>query len=449
MRTTLLAILLASPAAVAAPPNVVVILADDLGWGDLGCYGQTKIRTPHLDKLAADGVRFTQAYAGSTVCGPSRCSLLTGLHCGHARVRGNGKTTLLPQDVTVAKLLQQASYATANVGKWGLGDPGSTGVPAKQGFDHFFGYLNHGHAHNYYPDHLWKHETKVPLRNVQTGGVASDRVEYAPDLIRDDAIRFVTENKAKPFFLYWCPVQPHANNERQKAEGKGSEVPTDAPYTNESWPQAEKDKAANITRLDADVGLFLAKLDELGLTKNTLVLFTSDNGPHKEAGNDPEFFKSSGPFQGIKRSLHDGGIRVPGIVRWPGKAAPGKVSDHVWAFWDVLRTACEVAGVVPPLTDGISLLPSLDDCCFQQKHEFLYWEFHEGGSQQAVRHGDWKAVRRWGQPLRLFDLQADPGEATDVAKQHPDVVRRIEKYLTTARTENPDWPMPLVRSPKR
>ncbi len=449
MRTALLILLLLASPAAAAPPNVVVILADDLGWGDLGCYGQTRIKTPHLDKLAADGVRFTQAYAGSTVCGPSRCSLLTGLHCGHARVRGNGRTTLLPQDVTLAKLLQQAGYATANVGKWGLGDVGSTGVPSKQGFDHFFGYLNHGHAHNYYPDHLWKHETKVPLRNVQTGGVASVRVDYAPDLIRDDAIRFMTENKAKPFFLYWCPVQPHANNERQKADGKGSEVPSDAPYTNESWPQAEKDKAANITRLDADVGMFLAKLDELRLTKNTLVLFTSDNGPHKEAGNDPEFFKSSGPFQGFKRSLHDGGIRVPAIIRWPGKATPGKVSDHVWAFCDVLRTVCEVAGVAPPLTDGISVLPSLDDCCFQQKHEFLYWEFHEGGSQQAVRHGDWKAVRRWGQPLRLFDLKADPGEATDVANQHPDVVKRIEAYLTTARTENPDWPMPLVRSPKR
>ena len=442
MRTALLGLLLAVPATAAERPNIVVILADDLGWGDLGCYGQQKIKTPNLDKLAGDGVRFTQMYAGSTVCAPSRCVLMTGLHAGHARVRGNGKGAFLqPTDVTVAKLLQQSGYVTANVGKWGLGDPGSAGVPARQGFDQFYGYLNHVHAHNYYPDHLWRHEERVPLRNVQAKGVASVRADYAPDLLRDEAVRFVTANTGKPFFLYWAPVQPHSNNERQRADGRGLEVPTDEPYTREPWPQAERDKAASITRLDADVGHFLGKLDDLGLRDNTLVLFASDNGPHKEAGNNPAFFASSGPFQGIKRSLHDGGIRVPGIVRWPGKATAGKVSDHACAFWDVLPTLCEAAGVAPPATDGISFVPALGECCYQKPHDFLYWEFHEGGSQQAVRHGDWKAVRRVGQPVRLFDLKADPGEATDVAAKRPDVVRRVEEYLLTARTESKDWPL--------
>jgi arylsulfatase A-like enzyme len=449
MTTPLIALLMAAPAA-AARPNIVVILADDLGWGDLGCYGQAKIKTPHLDKLASQGVRYTQAYAGSTVCGPSRCVLMTGLHAGHARVRGNGRTTLRPEDVTVARVLKDVGYVTANVGKWGLGDPGTTGVPSKQGIDHFFGYLNHGHAHNYYPAHLWRHEEKVLLRNVETGGVSSVRLDYAPDLLRDDAIRFVTENKSKPFFLYWCPVQPHANNERQRSTGTGgSEVPSLDPYAAEPWPLAEREKAATITRLDADVGTFLAKLDELGLASNTLVIFSSDNGPHKEAGNDPAFFASSGPFQGFKRSLHDGGIRVPAIARWPGKCKPGKVSDHAWHFCDLLATCCEAANVPAPATDGISFLPSLDDCCPQRSHDFLYWEFHEGGSQQAVRHGDWKAVRKWGERLRLYNLPADPGEAMDVAAANPDVVKRIEAYLATARTDNPDWPMPAPPAKKK
>jgi len=432
----------------AAPPNIVFILADDLGYGDIGCYGQKKIKTPNLDKLAADGVRFTQAYSGSTVCAPSRCVLMTGLHTGHCRVRGNGGFFLTPADVTIAAALKRAGYATACVGKWGLGDPGTAGVPSKQGFDHFFGFLNHTHAHNYYPDHLWRHEDKVPLKNVQEKGVATKRVEYAPDLITADALTFVEKHKAGPFFLYYAPTLPHANNEKNRADGNGNEVPDDNPYTNEDWPQPEKNKAAMITRLDADVGKLLAKLKELGIEKNTVVLFSSDNGPHREGGNTIEFFASSGPFRGFKRSLTDGGIRVPAIVRWPGMVKAGTTSEHVWAFWDVFPTLCDIAGSdAPKNLDGVSFLPTLTRKGEQKSHEFLYWEFHEGGTTQAVRHGNWKAIRPApGAALELYDVTKDNGEKTNVAKDNPVVVAKIEAYLKTARTESKDWP---IRDPKK
>ncbi|MBX9582488.1 MAG: arylsulfatase [Gemmataceae bacterium] len=443
---------LASSAAADPPrrPNVVLILADDLGYGDLGSYGQTKIKTPHLDRLAADGVRFTQAYAGSTVCAPSRCALITGLHTGHGRVRGNGgdpkgNAPLRPDDPSVAELLKKAGYATALVGKWGLGEEGSTGVPNRKGFGHFFGYLNQVHAHNYYPDFLWRDGEKVSLPNrpSKVAGVAEKPVAYAPDVLLDDALRFVEANKARPFFLYFATIAPHANNERFKAAGDGNEVPSDAPYTAEDWPQPEKNKAAMITRLDADVGKLLAKLNNSSLERDTVVLFSSDNGPHKEGGNDPAFFRSAGPFRGYKRSLADGGIRVPFVVRWPGVVKPGSVSDHVGAFWDFLPTACDIAGVeTPPGRDGVSLLPTLTGKGAQKGHEFLYWEFHEGGSAQAVRHGRWKAIRSApGRPLELYDVAADPGEAADVAKDHPDIVRRIEAYLATARTDSKEFPV--------
>jgi arylsulfatase A-like enzyme len=437
----------------ARKPNIVFILADDLGYGDLGCYGQKKIKTPNLDRLAADGMKFTQAYAGSTVCAPSRCALLTGLHTGHCRVRGNGGFFLTPDDLTIAAVLKKGGYVTACCGKYGLGDPGTTGLPAKQGFDHFYGFLNHTHAHNYYPDFLWKQEVgsaeeKVPLKNVVDKGVASKRVEYAPDLITADALAFVEKNKDRPFFLYYAPTLPHANNEKTRADGNGNEVPTDAPYTNESWPQPEKDKAAMITRLDSDIGKLLEKLKELGLDKHTVVIFSSDNGPHKEGGNTIEFFASNGPFRGFKRSLTDGGIRVPAIVRWPGVVKPGTVSDHVWAFWDVFPTLCEVAGFdVPKALDGISFVQTLTGKGEQKKPDFLYWEFHEGGTKQAVRYGNWKAIRLApNTPLELYDVAKDPGEKTNVAKDHPDVVERIETYLKTARTESKDWP---IREPKK
>jgi arylsulfatase A-like enzyme len=434
-------------------PNVILILADDLGYGDLGSYGQKKIRTPHLDRLAADGIRFTQCYAGSTVCAPSRCALMTGLHTGHCRTRGNGgggtprgNVPLRPEDPCVAEVFQKAGYATALVGKWGLGEEGSTGVPNSKGFNYFFGYLNQHHAHNYYPDFLWRNGEKVPLANEQSRneGVASRPVVYTPELFRDEAIRFIEQqHRLNPFFLYFATTVPHANNEKTRVDRNGNEIPSDEPYTNEPWPQTEKNKAAMITRMDADIGRLLAKLTELGLDEKTLVIFTSDNGPHREGGNDPAFFSSSGPFSGIKRSLTDGGIRVPAIVRWNGVTKPGTASDHVWAFWDFLPTACDLVELkTPGGLDGISILPTLTGAGEQNRHEFLYWEFHEGGSKQAVRHGNWKAIRQSPSgPLALYNLRDDVREENDVAARHPDVIRRIEGYLRTARTESKEFPL--------
>ena len=448
----------ANPARAAdRPPNVVLILADDVGYGDLGCFGQTRIRTPHLDQLAKDGVRFTQSYAGSTVCAPSRCALMTGLHTGHCRVRGNGggggprsNVPLAPTDMCVAELLQRAGYATALVGKWGLGEEGSVGVPTRKGFGHFFGYLNQHHAHNYYPDFLIRGTARERIDNPQsdTENVAARRNFYAPDLLREDALRFIAANRDRPFFLFFATIAPHANNEKTRATGDGNEVPTDTPYSNEAWPQPEKNKAAMITRMDADVGAILARLRELGLERDTLVIFSSDNGPHKEGGNDPAFFRSSGPFRGFKRALTDGGIRVPTIARWPGTLRPG-TSDHVWAFWDFLPTACDLAGAaVPPGLDGVSLAPTLTGRGEQRRHEFLYWEFHEGGFKQAVRHGNWKAIRQSpGAALELYDVAADPGEARDVAAANPAVVARIEAYLRTARTDSTEFPIRPAKKP--
>lgn len=434
------------------PPSIVLILADDLGYGDLGCYGQKKIRTPNLDRLAAEGVRFTQAYAGSTVCAPSRCALMAGLHTGHCRTRGNGgggsprsNVPLRPEDGCVAELLKKAGYSTALVGKWGLGEEGSTGIPTRKGFDHFFGYLNQHHAHNYYPDFLWRGEKRVAIDNPQSkvDNVAEKPNVYVPDLCLADALRFVEEQKARPFFLYFATTIPHANNEKTRATGEGNEVPADEPYSNEDWPRAEKNKAAMITRLDSDVGKLLQKLKELSLEKETVIIFTSDNGPHQEGGNRVEFFASSGPFRGYKRSLTDGGIRVPAIIRWPGVVEPGTVSDHLWAFWDFLPTACDLAGsATPPGLDGISFAPILTGRGKQKVHEYLYWEFHEGGFKQAVRYGEWKAIRQAPrQPLELYDVVRDPAEKMNVAKEELEVVARIEEFLKTARTESKEFPI--------
>lgn len=433
-------------------PNIVLILADDLGYGDLGCYGQSKIQTPHLDELAADGIRFTQCYAGSTVCAPSRCALMTGLHTGHCRTRGNGgggsprsNVPLSKTDPCIAEVLKKAGYTTALIGKWGLGEEGSTGVPNLKGFDHFYGYLNQHHAHNYYPDFLWRNWKKEPLPNVQSDveGVAEKRVAYVPDLCRDEALKFIEVNHERPFFLFFSTTVPHANNERTKVQKNGNEVPSDAPYTKQPWPQPEKDKAAMITRMDADIGAILEKLKRYGLDEKTVVIFSSDNGPHREGGNDPAFFQSSGPFRGIKRSLTDGGIRVPGIVRWTGVTKPGTVSDHIWAFWDVLPTAAELAKATPPAgLDGISFAPTILGKGDQLKHRYLYWEFHEGGFKQAIRRDNWKAIRLGsGQPFELYDVKSDPGETRNVAALHPDVVKNIEDDFATARTDSTAFPV--------
>ncbi len=442
-------------------PNIIFILADDLGYGDLGCYGQEVIRTPNIDRMAEEGMRFTHCYAGSTVCAPSRCCLMTGYHSGHALVRGNARVPLRPEDITVAESLKSAGYHTGIIGKWGLGEPDTTGIPNRQGFDFWFGYLNQRHAHNFYPAYLWKNEKRFPLRNevvhtlngrdVTPGGVASKRVEYSHDLFAEQALEFVRSNRHEPFFLYLALTIPHANNEasRQQVEEVeipdylGMEVPDFGPYEEKDWPAPQKGHAAMITRMDADVGRLLELLTELGIDDKTIVFFTSDNGPHKEGGADPDFFRSSGPLRGFKRALYDGGIRVPMIVRWPGRIAAGTTNDLPWAFWDFLPTACDLAAIAPPEgIDGLSVLPTLLGRDSEQaRHEALYWEFHEGrGSKQAVRMGPWKGVKnRIPGPIELYDVTTDPSESTDVAAAHPDVVAKIESFLKTARTESEHW----------
>jgi arylsulfatase A-like enzyme len=432
-------------------PNIIFILADDLGYGDLGCYGQEKIKTPNLDKLAAQGLRFTQAYAGSTVCAPSRCALMTGLHTGHCRIRGNANVPLEQQDTVVGVLLKALGYITGLIGKWGLGEADSSGAPNKQGFDYFFGFVNQGHAHNYYPDFLWRNTDKVPIpANVQLKkNVAAKKVVYAHDLFTEEALQFIEKNKAGPFFLYLAYTIPHANNEAGKIEGM--EVPSDEPYSKEPWPQPQKNHAAMITRMDRDIGRLMDRLRDLGLEDNTIVFFSSDNGPHQEGGGNPFFFRSSGPLRGFKRSLHEGGVRVPLIVRWPGKLPAGKTTDQIFAFWDFLPTVLELAGgKAPDKIDGISIAPTLLGQGQQKQHDFLYWEFHEGGFQQAIRMGDWKAVReKQGGPLELYDLSKDVGEAQNIAAANADVVQRLEKLLAGARIDSPHWPVKSPKAPKK
>lgn len=428
------------------PPNIVFILADDLGYGDLGCYGQQEIRTPILDRMAAEGIRFTDCYAGSTVCAPSRCCLMTGCHTGHAWIRGNALVPLRPEDMTIAELLQRGGYATALVGKWGLGEPATTGIPNRKGFDEFFGYLNQTHAHNYYPEYLWRNETKVRLEGntERKPGVSSERRQYTPELFTNEALDFITRHRQQPFFLYLAYTIPHGNNERLRDEGVGMEVPSDVPYSGKPWPQEQKNKAAMITFLDREVGRVLQGLKDLGLDENTIVFFSSDNGPHKE-GADPAFLRSSGPLRGIKRDLYEGGIRVPMIVRWSGVIKSGSVSDMPWAFWDFLSTAAELAGVkTPDGLDGISVVPTLlGKPGEQREHEFLYWEFHEGGFKQAGRIGHWKAVRpQTNAPIELYDLSTDLGEQRNIAADRPDVTRQAESLFKTARAESERWKTP-------
>jgi len=416
-------------------PNIVLILADDLGYGDLGCYGQKMIRTPRLDRLASQGTRFTDCYAGSTVCAPSRCCLMTGLHTGHARVSKNDGKPLTPDDVTVAKLLHDAGYATAAFGKWGLGDEGTTGIPNRQGFDRWFGFLDQVHAHNYYPEYLWENTVKFPLPNKADKGVASVRKQYAPDLFTAKALEFLETNRNRPFFLYLPYTLPHANNE---AGQQGMEVPSDEPYSDRPWPQPQKNHAAMITYLDSQVGKVLDKLSVLGLENDTVVLFSSDNGPHMEGGADPRFFRSAGPLRGFKRAVYEGGIRVPLIVRWPGKVPAGRTSPQVWAFWDMLPTLAAAAGVKLPADlklDGISMLPVLISTAETPlDHPPLYWEFHERGLHQAARDGQWKAVRHNRGPLEIYDLKVDLAERHDIAAEQAEVVAKLQRIIESSQS---------------
>lgn len=434
----------ASALAAAAPqekkPNILFILADDLGYGDLGCYGQQQIKTPNIDRLAREGVRFTQAYAGSTVCAPSRCALMTGFHTGHGRVRGNADPDLplRPQDITVAEVLKGAGYRTAVYGKWSLGNLGSTGYPTRKGFDDWLGYFSQTHAHNYYPEHLLDNEKAIQLK----GNTGTRHTDYAPDLFTARALEFLSTKSEKPFFLHICYTQPHANNEMGRDTGNGMQVPDLGSYADKPWSAVEKGFAAMITRMDSDIGKVLDKLAAIGEADNTLVIFASDNGAHKEGGHDPSVFESSGPLHGIKRDMYEGGIRVPAIMRWPRVIKPGRVSDHVWAFWDFLPTAAEIAGVRAPAgIDGISLVPLLYGRP-QQQHEYLYWEFHENGFDQAIRVRDWKGVKRGRTaPLELYDLSKDVSERTNLAGQNPAVAARLGEIMSTARTESPEWPV--------
>jgi len=433
----------------AEKPNFIFILADDLGYGDIGCYGQENILTPNIDRMAKEGMMFTDGYAGSTVCAPSRGCLMTGYHTGHARIRGNGDVPLSPEDITVAEVLKSQGYVTGLVGKWGLGEAETSGIPGLQGFDEFYGYLNQVHAHNYYPDFLWRGTEKVKIEGntmSETPGVCGTCTQYSHDLFTNEAVDFIKRYKDRKFFLYLAFTIPHANNELGNAKGNGMEVPTDEPYSDRPWPQPQKNHAAMITRLDDSVGKILDLLKELGLDEKTVIIFSSDNGPHKEGGADPEFFKSSGPFQGYKRALYEGGIRVPFIARWKNKISAGSKCDTPCAFWDVLPTLAELAGTKAPTgIDGISFVPLLfsgDTSSFKGRP--LYWEFYEGGFKQALRVDNWKLINTPGTPTpELYDLSNDKGEKNNLASTSPDKCNELLELIKKMRVPSPDWKSPL------
>jgi len=444
---------LAAFSAVKQKPNIILIVADDLGYGDLGCYGQKKILTPNIDRLAAEGMRFTQAYAGSTVCAPSRCSLMTGMHNGHNRIRDNipHEIWLRPDDLTVAEVLKQAGYKTGGIGKWSLGNPGSWGIPNYQGFDYWYGHLNQDQAHFYYPDYLWENDKVVLLQKVvikdDVGKLQGNRggknVWYTHDLFTEKAVSFIEQNREDQFFLYLAYTIPHFSDYPNNTP-EHYIVPSDEPYSDKDWPQIAKNYAAMITRMDRDVGRIMDLIKKLGIDENTIVFFTSDNGPYKGSLIPIEFFDSNGPLRGGKRDLYEGGIRGPMIVRWPGKIASGQVSGQVWAFWDFLPTMAELAGLpVPREIDGISMLPALLGKK-QKNHEYLYWDYGHVRKtyKQAVRMGDWKGVRNGlAAPIELYNLRDDQSETRNVASEYPDVVAEIEQIMRTARTDSKDYPI--------
>ena len=410
-------------------PNIIYIVSDDLGYGDLGCYGQAQVETPRLDQMAQEGLRFTDHYAGHTVCRPSRLVFLTGKHTGHTAIAGNNHHVLPEGSVTVTSLLQKAGYRTAGVGKWALGREGTTGHPNKQGFDFFYGWLDQSEAHDYYPEVLYRNAKAERLPgNVNSGkkNVSSKKVTYAHTRCTEEALAFIERSKSDPFYLNLTWTIPHTNNEAGRLERDGQEVPDYGIYRDKDWPNPEKGFAAMVTLMDHDVGLILDRLKKLGIENRTLVVFTSDNGPHQEGGHKVDFFDSNGPLKGYKRSLHDGGIRVPMIAWWPGTVKPG-VSDHPSAFWDWLPTACELAGIDPPEgIDGISFAPTLlGEQAKQKKHDYLFWRWSRF---RAIRIGKWKGVAT-DKKLALFDLIQDLGEEKDVAAAHPEMVTKMNKII--------------------
>jgi arylsulfatase A-like enzyme len=440
-------------------PNIVFILADDLGYGDVGYNGQKRIRTPRIDSLAKQGIILTSHYSGSTVCAPSRASLMTGLHQGHAPVRGNRDNVLREGTLTLGKVLQSAGYRTAMIGKWGLGEQGTSGEPSKMGFDHYYGYLNQIHAHNYYPDHLVRNGQREELDNeiiIQTKGYAAgigqastNKKAYSHHLLVGEAMDFIQASQDKPFFLYLPLTIPHVNNEAKIVGTHGMEVPDYGRYADEKWPEVEKGKAAMISLMDRDVGRLQDLIDSLGLTEKTLFIFSSDNGPHDQEV-DPEFFDSNGPLRGIKRDLYEGGIRVPFVAVWPGKIRPGTRSDLPTAFWDYVPTLGAAAGAktAEVAVDGLSFLPTLlGKPAEQAGHEYLYWEFSESVHKaQAVRSGNWKLVHPFATgAYELYNLSTDLGETKNLADRHPEILARLKGYLADAHVKNDTYPLPFEK----
>ena len=469
------AILLAGGAAAAAAcsqkpvqkPNIVFILADDLGWGDLSCYGQQRFQTPNIDSLAISGMRFTQCYSGTTVSAPSRSCLITGTHSGHTAIRGNleldpeGQFPLPEGASTLFHDLKAAGYTTGAFGKWGLGDIGTTGDPRNQGVDRFFGFNCQLLAHSYYPDHLWDDDTRVVLDdNVDT--IPYGEGTYAPDLIHREAIEFLRKEarSGEPFFLWYPTTIPHAelivpeDSIIQRYRGVYPETPfhgTDSGpffrkggYCSQEYPHAAF--AAMVSRLDYYVGDIVRELRELGIANNTLIIFSSDNGPHREGGADPDFFDSNGPWRGYKRDVYEGGIRVPMIVCWAGHVKPGTETDFMCSFWDLMPTLRDITGSASVKgMDGVSLRPLLEGRRGQRQHDYLYFEFQELGGRQAVRQGPWKLVHmdiRSDNPrYELYNLDTDPGETDDLAASNPDIVARLQKIMQDAHIPNPDFPV--------
>jgi arylsulfatase A-like enzyme len=435
-------------------PNVILILADDLGYGDLSICGQKSFSTPNIDRLAQEGIRFTNMYCGSTVCAPSRASLMTGKHTGHTSVRGNMPAQLMGDDeLTIAKVFKNAGYVTGAIGKWGIGHPPPPDDPQRKGFDYFYGYINMWHAHNFYPEFLYENGHQVSLNNKlqqidgknpwsdtpEGTGVADIKNEYVHNLFDARALNFIEQNKNHPFFLYMAYNVPHANNEKKP---DGMEVPGYGKFKGQDWPDQEKGFASMIANLDNSVKIIMDKLEELHLDNNTLVIFCSDNGPHQEGGHLAEFFNSNGSYRGTKRDFYDGGVRTPFLALWPDAIQPGQVSDHLAAFWDFLPTFSELTGSEKPAqTDGISFLNTLIGKKQNEKHNFLYWEFFELGGKQAILKGKWKAIRLnvreipEKQVFELYDLENDPGETNNVAESHPLLVKEFMELFVTAREE--------------
>lgn len=415
-------------------PNIIFLLADDLGCFDLGCYGQKLIQTPNIDRVAKEGMLFTQAYAGATVCAPSRCALMTGRHAGHGTIRHNhslrakgARVPLLAEDTTVAEVLKSAGYQTAIFGKWGLGEPDTTGIPNRQGFDEWFGYLNQDHAEEYYTDHLWRNQRLETIEANRNGAKGA----YTHDLFTAEGLRFIRQQRANPFFLYLPWTVPHAEHI----------VPSDEPYTNRDWKPVQKTYAAMVSRLDRDVGRILALLKELNLDNDTILFFSSDNGA--TLSDAISLFHSTGSLRGKKGQVYEGGIRAPLLARWPGRIAPGSRCDEPTAFWDFLPTAAELAGTPPPAgLDGVSYAPILLGRNRPATTRALYWESYNKHVQQALRIGNWKAVRHGiSAPLELYDLKSDEAESRDVAAANPDVVAKLKSRLDAERSESAEYPV--------